>query len=320
MIEDRVRDDLTEALEAARANTDGLPSDYLEDVEHHEVDALAVAMCTTAGEVVSVGDDDNRLALQSVSKAFTYAIALQEHGVAAVRAYIGVEPSGEAFNELSQHDDGRPFNPLINAGAIMAYALLPGDSPEKREKLLLERYAALAGEPLEVSEDVFDAEQIRANRNLALAHMLAASGLMTDNPHDVVMGYLRQCAIEVNTRQIAVMGAVFATGGVNPVTGERIFDEQVVQQTLSVMLTCGMYDASGRWVANVGIPAKSGVSGALLGVVPGALGLASFSPRLDTHGHSVRGVDLFKDLSLRWDLHLLRHKQPLIQRITPDPE
>lgn len=311
MTDARVRDDLTEVLEQAREIGWGEPADYLRDVQRRDLDALAAAVCSTDGEVVAAGDHDRPLALQSVSKAFTYAVALQECGLDRVLSYIGVEPTGEAFNELSQHDDGRPFNPLINAGAIMAQALIPGDSLEERESLLLDRYSALAGEPLAVSEEVLRAEQVRGDRNFALAHMLAASGMLTHDPHEVVQGYLRQCSVEVTTSQLAVMGATLAGDGRNPVTGERIFDERVVQQTLSVMLTCGMYDSSGRWVTEVGIPAKSGVSGAMLGVVPGALGLAGWSPRLDGHGHSIRGVEVFRRLSDRWDLHVLRHRDPV---------
>lgn len=311
MIERQLQDDLALTLDEVRDLGWGEPADYLRDVQGRDVNALAAAVCTTAGEVVGAGDHDRLLALQSVSKAFTYAVALQECGLDRVLAYIGVEPTGEAFNELSQHADGRPFNPLINAGAIMAQALVPGETLEEREALLLDRYGALAGAPLEVSEEVLAAEQVRADRNFALAHMLASSGMLTHDPHEVVQGYLRQCSVEVTTSQLAVMGATFADGGRNPVTGERVFDERVVQQVLSVMLTCGMYDASGTWVSQIGIPAKSGVSGAMLGVVPGALGLASWSPRLDTHGNSIRGLELFKRLSDRWDLHVLRHQDPV---------
>ncbi|NLG20770.1 MAG: glutaminase A [Actinomycetales bacterium] len=305
------RDDLAQVLEEAREIGWGDPADYLRDLQRHDLDALAAAVCRTDGELIGVGDHDRPLALQSVSKPFTYAVALQECGLDRVLSYIGVEPSGEAFNELSQHEDGRPFNPLINAGAIMAQALIPGDTLEEREALLLDRYAALAGERLEVSEEVLRAEQVRGDRNFALAHMLASSGMLAHDPHEVVQGYLRQCSVEATTAQLAVMGATLAGGGRNPVTGQRVFDERVVQQTLSVMLTCGMYDSSGRWVAQVGIPAKSGVSGAMLGVVPGALGLATWSPRLDSYGNSIRGVEVFRRLSDRWDLHVLRHREPL---------
>lgn len=315
MIDERVREGLAQALEETREFGWGEPADYLRDVQRRDLDALAAAVCTTEGDVVGVGDHDRPLALQSVSKAFTYAVALQECGLDRVLAYVGVEPSGEAFNELSQHDDGRPFNPLINAGAIMAQALVPGDTLQEREELLLDRYSAMAGERLFVGEEVLAAEQVRADRNFALAHMLASSGMLDHDPHEVVQGYLRQCSVEVTTTQMATMGATFAGGGRNPVTGERVFDERVVQQTLSVMLTCGMYNASGRWVAQVGLPAKSGVSGALLGVVPGALGLASWSPRLDGYGNSIRGMELFRRLSDRWDLHVLRHRTPLSVRV-----
>lgn len=308
---DRLRSDLDEALEAARSERDGEPSDYLEDVQHHGADGLAAAVCTADGEVAVAGDADARFALQSVSKALTYAVVLEEVGLDATLEHVGVEPSGEAFNHLSLHDDGRPFNPLINAGAIMAHALVPGDDPEARVRFLLERYSALAGEELEVDQDVVDAEQERADRNLGLAHLLADGGRLPIPAREAVEGYLAQCSVTVGTEQLAVMGATLAAGGVNPRTGERVLREDVAQQAMSVMLTCGMYNASGQWVAEVGIPAKSGVSGALLGAVPGALGIATWSPRLDERGNSLRGIAVFEDLTRRWDLHVLQHHTAL---------
>lgn len=307
----RVSEQLSRLVATVRQDRGGAPSDYLEDVEERPVDGFAVAVCTTDGVAVSEGDADQTFALQSVSKALTYAVALQERGMDAVLERVGVEPSGDAFNDLSLQSDGRPFNPFINVGAIMAHGLIPGEDEDERLDLLLRRYSDLAGAELSISQDVWDAETERAHRNMGLAHMLAASQMLLDDVHEVVRGYLGQCSVEITVEQLATVGATLASGGVNPVTGERVLEEWVCQQVMSVMLSCGMYDASGQWMAEVGIPAKSGVSGALLGAVPGALGIASWSPRLDEHGTSLRGIGVFEALSTDWDLHVLRHRDAM---------
>ncbi|MDY6054703.1 glutaminase A [Micrococcus sp.] len=308
---DRVRADLEAALEAAREVTDGEPSEYLTEIENPPVDGLAAAVCTAAGDVVCRGDDEQRFALQSVSKALAFAVALEEVGLERIEEHVGIEPSGEAFNHLSLHDDGRPFNPMINAGAIMVHALLPGDGPEDRAARLLDRFSRMAAAELSLKEDVLEAERDLADRNLGLAHLLADAGTLPTLPAEAVEGYLRQCAVGVTVRELAIMGATLAAGGVNPLTDERVLGEDVARLTMTVMLTCGMYDASGQWAAEVGIPAKSGVSGAVLGAVPGALGIATWSPRLDDRGTSTRGIAVFERLSDDWDLHVLRHRDAL---------
>lgn len=307
----RFDDDLRAMLGEVESDRRGEPSDYLEDVAGQHVDGLAVAVCTVDGHQAAAGETEHAFALQSVSKALTYAVVLQEIGLDHVLEDVGVEPSGESFNHLSLHDDGRPYNPLINAGAILVHALLPAGDEDERTALLLRRYSAMAGVELEVCEDVLDAERTRADRNLGLAHLLADAGRLPISAREAVAGYLAQCSVLVTAPQLAVMGATLAAGGTNPVTGERVLDEWVAQQAMSVMLTCGMYDASGQWVAEVGVPAKSGVSGALLGAVPGALGIATWSPRLDEQGNSRRGIGLFEGLSSRWDLHVLQHRGAL---------
>lgn len=307
----RLDDDLRAMLDEVESDRRGEPSDYLQDVAGQHVDGLAAAVCTVDGHQAAAGESEHTFALQSVSKALTYAVVLQEIGLDPVLERVGVEPSGEAFNHLSLHDDGRPYNPLINAGAIMTHALLPAGDEDERVEILRRRYSALAGADLEVSADVLDAERTRADRNLGLAHLLADAGVLPVSAREAVAGYLAQCSVRVTAPQLAVMGATLAAGGVNPVTGERVLEEWVAQQAMSVMLTCGMYDATGQWVAEVGVPAKSGVSGALLGAVPGALGIATWSPRLDERGNSRRGIGVFEGLSTRWDLHVLQHRGAL---------
>lgn len=304
-----MRTDLADAVEQVRNHTSGEPSAYLADTTGRDDDSLAAAVCDLEGEVVAVGDHDHPFALQSVSKVFAYVVAVQECGLERVLEHVGVEPSGDSFNEPSMHGDGRPYNPYINAGAIMTHGLLPGGDERAREDLLLDRLSAMAGQQLRVNDEVYEAERPLADRNLAMGHLLAANGMLPDEPHEVVRGYLRQCSIEVTTPLLAVMGATLASGGVNPVTGERVLDTRAVQQAMSVMLTCGMYDSAGEWVVEVGLPAKSGVSGALVAAVPGQMGIATYSPRLDEHGHSVRGQKLIEQLSDDWGLHVLGHVQ-----------
>lgn len=301
-----MRELLEEVLDGVRGRVEGEPSGYLDDVAV-DVEALALAACGPDGEVVAVGDADTGFALQSMSKAFVYALVLQELGLPAVLERVGVEPSGEAFNELSLEAGGRPFNPLINAGAITVHGMVPGDDEEDRITVIREGLSALAGRELGVVDDVYAAEMRRADRNLSIAHMLASHDILPDTPHEVVRGYTLQCSLGVSVADLAVMGATLAHDGVNPRTGLRVLDADVVRQTLSVMLTCGMYDASGEWVARVGVPAKSGVSGGVVCAAPGRLGLAGYSPRLDEHGHSVRAMLACEQVADRLGLHLLNH-------------
>lgn len=310
----RTRRDLQQVLDDVRDEASGEPSPYRADVATVPVDSFAAATCTVDGDVEAVGDVRASFALQSISKAFSYAIALHQCGLPAVLDRVGVEPSGEAFDDLSLRSGGRPFNPLINAGAITVHGMIPGRDEQERMELIRARFSDLAGRELIMDEDVYHAEMARADRNLSIAHLLASHGVLTDEPHEIVRGYSMQCSIAVTVTDLAVMGATLAAGGRHPLTGEQVLDEDVVRQTLSVMLTCGMYDASGEWVAEVGLPAKSGISGGLVASVPGVLGLAGFSPRLDEHGHSVRGLALFEQLSAEWDLHLLRHQVPQQRR------
>ena len=254
------------------------------------------------------GDADEEFTIQSISKPFPYALALADRGFSAVLAKVGVEPSGEAFNEISlENETGRPRNPMINAGAITTHSLLGSEHllPAERVDRVVRGLSAFAGRRLEVDETVCVSEMENAHRNLASAHMLRSHNILTGDPRDVVEGYIRQCSVLVTARDLAVMAATLANQGVNPVTGERVVHAPVVRQVLSVMATCGMYDAAGDWATQVGIPAKSGVSGGIIGALPGQVGIAAFSPRLDGHGNSMRGVSLFERFSSDMGLHVM---------------
>ena len=248
---------LQEILTKVRDNRDGAVADYIPELAKAEPEYLGAAMCTTTGHVYSAGDDEVEFTLQSLSKPFVYALALQELGLSAVRDIVGMEPSGEAFNELSlNRDDHRPVNPMINAGAIAVTQLINGvdSEPAARVERLRTYFSRLAGRDLLIDDAMRSSELEVSERNLSLAHMLRNYDIIQDEAHDAVSTYIEQCSIVVTVRDLAVMSATLANGGVQPVAGDKILDADVCRLTLSVMSSAGMYDGAGRWMAEVGIP------------------------------------------------------------------
>lgn len=303
---------LDERVRHLRADTRGEPLAEPAPMADGDPERCAVAIADPDGHRISAGDAEEHFTIQSISKALTYAIALQEHGHEEVHRFVDVEPSGEAYHVIAVEDSsGRPNNPMINAGALVVHSLMPGDTSARRFEHLHDVFSRMAGRHLAVDEEVYAAELEVAHRNLAIAHLLRAENDLPADPHEVVDGYTRQCAISVTVEDLAAMAATLANGGVQPSSGERIFDRDVVRQVLSVMLTCGMYDDAGDWVSGVGVPAKSGVAGGILAVAPGRLGIAAWSPRLDDHGTSVRGRSLVLDVVQELDLHLLDGAAPV---------
>lgn len=307
-----IPDYLNHVLDNARENDGGAPAAYIETLAKADTSKLAVALAMVDGTIYSAGDDKVEFSIQSISKAFVYALAIEDAGLPRVLEMIGVEPSGDRFNELSLHrGTNRPMNPMINAGAITAHSLVvaPHATAAERTERILSALSKLAGRQLSVDEEVYEAELRDANRNMGIGYMLKAAGIITCDVQEAVKGYIRQCAINVNVRDLAMMAATLCNAGVHPRTGERIIPQDSVRQVLSVMTTCGMYDAAGDWVSNVGIPAKSGVAGGILGALPGQVGIAAFSPKLDDKGNSVRGVSICQQLSRDMGLHMMDVKQ-----------
>lgn len=303
-----IPDYLDKVLDDIRADGDGGErADHIPELADAEPDRLAAVIVTTDGEIYACGDSNEEFSIQSIAKPLAYALAVQDRGWDEVHSKVGVEPSGEAFNELSMDSEGRPYNPMINAGAITVHSMLVGPeaSPEEKLDRVIKGLSAFAGRELSIDERVCGSELDHAHRNLAIAHMLSGCEALEGEATDVVEGYTRQSSLLVTTRDLGVMAATLANDGVNPVTEERVIGGDVVKQVLSVMTTCGMYDAAGDWVTQVGIPAKSGVAGGVIGALPGQLGIATFSPRLDEHGNSVRGVALFERMSADLGLHLM---------------
>jgi glutaminase len=308
-----IPDYLAEVRGAVEPDGSGAPANYIPELAAADPERLGLAFAMVDGEVYAAGDVDQAFSIQSISKPFSYALALADRGFDTVLDKIGVEPSGEAFNEISlEPGTGRPLNPMINAGAIATHALVGTEQMRAADRLqrVIEGLSAFAGRSLETDESVYTSEMAHAHRNLAIAHMLRTHDILTEDPETVVEGYTRQCSVLVTVRDLAVMAATLANNGVHPVSGQRVVPGQVVRQVLSVMSTCGMYDAAGDWATQVGIPAKSGVAGGLIGSLPGQVGIATFSPRLDSHGNSVRGVSLFERFSSDMGLHLMEVPAP----------
>lgn len=286
--------------------TDGTLAAYIPELAAADPSDFGMSLSSSDGHVYESGDTAVEFTIQSISKPLTYALALDLRGESAVDATIGVEPSGEAFNEISVDLlTNTPKNPMINAGAIAAVSLIPGVDTHERFQLIQEFYSACAGRPLVVDERVYQSEKATGSRNRAIAYMLQSFGVLDGDPDEVLDVYFRQCSLLVTSTDLARIGATLARGGVNPMTGRRVTDNVVVQRTLSVMVTCGMYDAAGDWVTGVGLPAKSGVGGGIVAVLPGQLGIGVYSPLLDAKGNSVRGVRVCRSLSRRLGLHFL---------------
>ena len=300
-----IPDYLLEVLDSCGADGGAL-ADYIPELAAADPDRFGICIATVDGAVYAAGDADVEFTIQSMSKPFTYALALADRGVPGMNARVGVEPSGEAFNEISlDRKSGRPRNAMINAGAILTHSLVDGDDSAGRSERVREGFGRFAGRDLVVDESAFSSELESAHRNLGMAHLLKASGTLGCDPVEVVKGYTRQCSITVSCRDLAMMAATLANAGVHPQTHEALLSRSVVRQVMSVMMTCGMYDAAGDWMTDVGIPAKSGVSGGVIGALPGQVGIAVFSPRLDPHGSSVRGIEVFKRLSNDMGMHLM---------------
>jgi len=284
---------------------EGTLASYIPELTKADPDWFGISLVTADGHRYSVGDCRQEFTIQSISKPFGYGLAMDEHGLDAVLEKVGVEPSGEAFNEISlEPGTGRPFNPMINAGAIAATGMIPGPGRDERFGRLLRCLSAYAGRDLAVDDAVYRSESQTGFRNRAIAYLLRNHGILGDPVEDAVEAYFLQCSVLVNSDDLALMGATLAAGGTNPVTGQRAIHQEHVDKVLSIMATCGMYNASGEWIFRVGFPAKSGVGGGILGVLPGQLALAVFSPLLDAKGNSVRGLHVFAELSRRFGLHL----------------
>lgn len=287
-------------------NRDGAVADYIPELSRVEPDKFGICLATADGHVYELGDTTQTFTIQSMSKPLTYALALMDNGTADVDEMIGIEPTGEAFNEISlDPETERARNPMINAGAIAAASLVRGADVDEQFDRVLDFYSRAAGHPLGFNQDVYESEARTGHRNRAIAHMLRSVDALRGDPEEALDLYFRQCSIEVTCRDLSMIAATLANSGTNPLTGEVVLDGRRLRRMLSVMATCGMYNAAGDWLTTVGLPAKSGIGGGIFAVLPGQLGIGVYSPRLDNHGHTARGVQACRLLSETFGLHFL---------------
>lgn len=277
---------------------EGRVADYIPELAKACPDDFGIVIATSGGRIYEIGDTRKEFTIQSISKPFIYALALKMLSFDVMASKIDVEPSGEAFNAISlDPDSGKPRNPMINAGAIAASAQICDAHPGGAVDLLLEYFAELAGRPLTINEAVYLSEKETGHRNRAIGHLLRNFNIIESDPEPALDLYFRQCAISVTCRDLAVMAATLACQGRNPFTGGQPLSYDITVRVLALMGTCGMYDFAGQWLHDVGIPAKSGVAGGVMAVIPGRLGIATYSPPLDGFGNSVRGVAVCRQLS-----------------------
>lgn len=294
-------------FDAARENTDGAVADYIPQLARVDPERFGVAVCTVDGQRFSRGDAAAEFSIQSCHKPMNYGLALEEHGEDEVHRYVGREPSGHGFNELRLNREGRPHNPMINAGAIMTAALIRRDlSLADRFVFLTERWkAACGGQRVGFDNAVYLSERQTADRNFALAYFMNEHKAFPagTNLLETLELYFQCCAIESTAEGLSVFAATLANGGVCPLTGAVMFSPDTVRDVLSLMLSCGMYDFSGEFMFSVGMPAKSGISGGIFAVVPGLLGVCTYAPRVDRHGNSARGLAFYRGLVETFNFH-----------------
>jgi glutaminase len=289
--------------------SEGSVATYIPELGRVAPDQFGIALVTADGHVYEVGESREPFTIQSISKPLVYGLALHDHGRDAVLARIGVEPSGDQFNAIVFDDRrNRPFNAMVNTGAIVATSLVRGDDAADRMGRILEFMRVLSGHPVEVDEAVYRSEAATGNRNRAIAYLELNNGMIEGEVETHLDLYFRQCAMLTSATDLAFIAATLARGGRHPVTGKRALATEHVRDVLSVMTTCGMYDYAGEWELRVGLPAKSGVGGGIMAVLPGQLGIGIFSPRLDEYGNPLRGIRACEELSRRLQLHLLDYR------------
>ena len=301
-----IRQMVTEAYERYRGNNSGTVADYIPVLAEASPDLFGIAVVGPWGRSFEIGDVTTRFSIQSVSKPFVFALVVDTLGYEAARLRLGVNSTGFPFNSLMavELNAERTMNPLVNAGAIATTSLTPGDTLEEKWASIRERLSLFAGRELTMNEEVYASESATNMRNQGIAHLLKSYERLYFDPDEATDIYTRQCSLDVTAHDLAVMAATLANGGVNPTTGDTVVRPGVCRRVLAVMASAGLYELSGDWLYQIGVPGKSGVSGGIVTVSPGKGGLATYSPPLDAAGNSIRGQLVTKDLSERLGLNL----------------
>jgi glutaminase len=287
---------LDEAYAKFKDVKEGKNADYIKELANVDPKIFGIALVTADGQLFTKGDIDSKVSIQSVSKVFTMAQVIEEQGAQAVQDKIGVDATGEVFNSITavERMRGKEINPLVNPGAIASSSLIAGADSAAKWKHIVDVQSAFAGRKLSLNMPVYISEAGDNLRNQAIAHLLLAYGRMYFDPVQSTDIYTKQCALNVNAKDLATMAATLSNGGVNPLTKKKVVSPETVMYTLAVMATAGLYDDSGIWFYHSGLPAKSGVGGGLLAVCPGKFGIAVVSPPLDAAGNSVKAQMVIK--------------------------
>lgn len=285
---------------------EGIQADYYPALSRVPADLFGICLAGIDGVRYSAGDALYPFTIMSVSKPFIFALVCQEFGAEQVRQKLGVNSTGLPFNSITavELNPDRLTNPMVNSGAIAATSLVPGGTYESKWQFICQGLSGFAGRELVLNEEVYVSASASNQRNQVIARLLASYDRIYGDPQDSVDLYTRQCSLEVTATDLAVMGATLADGGVNPVTGEQVIESSLCAPVLAVMATAGLYETSGDWLYDIGLPGKSGVGGGMITIAPGKGGMGTFSPRLDLAGNSVRGQLTAKFLSTRLGLNI----------------
>lgn len=303
---DRVEALLTEGYQQYRSLGDGEVADYIPALADAAPDLFGACVVSTEGQVFEVGDATHEFSIQSISKPFVFALVCDAVGADEARAKLGVNGTGQPFNSVMaiEMSQDRTMNPMVNAGALATTSLVPGDTADEKWENILAGLSRFAGRELALDDEVYTSEAANNLRNQGIAHLLDSYERLYFDPDETTDVYTKQCSLRVSAHDLAVMGATLADGGENPLTREQVVDPETCTRVLAVLATAGLYERSGDWLYEVGLPGKSGVSGGIVTMAPGKGGLGTFSPPLDEAGNSVRGRQLTQLLSTQLGLNL----------------
>ena len=286
----------------------GQVASYIPELKKANRDDLGICVIDKYNNIYCAGDYNKKFTIQSISKTIILAMALMDNEWDYVFSKVGMEPSGDPFNsimKLETNDTTKPCNPMINAGAIVTTSLIKGDTLQEKEERMLAFFRKLAkNDSLKINKSVYESEKLTGDRNRAMAYLLKNDGVIEGNVDDILDLYFKQCSIEVSVVDLARIGLLFANYGIDIETGERIISENISRMIKTIMVTCGMYDASGEFALKVGIPAKSGVGGGIMASVPNRMGMGVYGPALDKKGNSIAGLKILEDLSKKLDLNI----------------
>ncbi len=288
--------------------SEGKVASYIPLLCNANPEHLGIAVTTLEGREYLVGDWEVNFTMQSISKVLSLMIALTDKGIKNVFSKVGMEPTGDGFNSivnLEVKKINKPFNPMINAGAIVTSSLIEGDSVEEKISRLLSFTRKITGnDSIRINQDVYLSEQETGDRNRALAYFMKGNKILDGSVEEALEVYFKQCSMEINCRDISRIGAMLANDGIIKSTGERVISREAARIVKTIMVTCGMYDESGEFAVHIGIPAKSGVGGGILAAVPRRMGIGVFGPALDEKGNSIGGIKMLQDLSRELDLSI----------------